>query len=176
MLLNALVHREYMGSNIQMRMYDDKFCIWNEGSLPEGLSSESLKQQHPSRPRNPIIADVCFKGGYIDAWGRGIMKILNACKEAGLPEPEIKEKDGGLWVTLFKDRYIEEQLSKMGLNERQIKAVLYVKEKGKIINSQYQKLCQISKPTATRDLQELESRNVFINKGTKGSSSAYELR
>ena len=104
------------------------------------------------------------------------MKILNACKEAGLPEPEIKEKDGGLWVTLFKDRYIEEQLSKMGLNERQIKAVLYVKEKGKITNSQYQKLCQISKPTATRDLQELESRNVFINKGTKGSSSAYELR
>ena len=64
----------------------------------------------------------------------------------------------------------------MGLNERQIKAVLYVKEKGKITNSQYQKLCQISKPTATRDLQELESRNVFINKGTKGSSSAYELR
>jgi len=139
MLLNALVHRDYMGSNIQIRMYDDKFCIWNEGSLPEGLSSESLKQQHPSRPRNPIIADVCFKGGYIDAWGRGIMKILNACKEGGLPEPEIKEQDRGLWVTLFKDRYAEEQLLKIGLNERQVKAVLYVKEKGKITNSQLYK-------------------------------------
>jgi len=175
MLLNALVHRDYMGSNIQIRMYDDKFCIWNEGFLPKGLSLDALKRQHPSRPRNPVIADVCFKGGYIDAWGRGILKMINACKQAGLPEPEIKEQDGGLLVILLKDRYTEEQLSKMGLNERQRKAVLYVKEKGEITNSQYQRLCHISKSTATRDIKELESRSIFINKGTKGSSAVYEL-
>ena len=176
MLLNALVHRDYMGSNIQVRMYDDRFCIWNEGFLPEGLSLEALKRQHPSRPRNPIIADVCFKGGYIDAWGRGILKMINACKQAGLPEPEIEEQDGGLLVTLFKDRYTQEQLSKLGLNERQVKAILYIKEKGKITNSQYQRICSISKATATRDINDLESRNIFVNRGTKGSSAIYELQ
>lgn len=176
MLLNALVHRDYMGSNIQIRMYDDKFCIWNEGFLPEGLSLEALKRQHPSRPRNPIIADVCFRGGYIDAWGRGILKMINACKQAGLSEPEIKEQDGGLLVTLFKDRYSEEQLSKLGLNDRQIKVVLYVKENGKITNSQYQKICHISKATATRDIKELEAKRILVNKGTKGSSAVYELQ
>ncbi len=176
MLLNALVHRDYMGSNIQIRMYDDKFCIWNEGFLPEGLSLEALKRQHPSRPRNPIIADVCFKGGYIDAWGRGILKMINACKQAGLPEPEIKEQDGGLLVTLFKDQYTEGQLSKLGLNDRQVKAVLYVKENGKITNSQYQRICHISKATATRDIKKLEAKSIFINKGTKGSSAVYELQ
>lgn len=31
MLLNALVHRDYMGSTIQIRMYDNRFSIWNEG-------------------------------------------------------------------------------------------------------------------------------------------------
>jgi ATP-dependent DNA helicase RecG len=60
-----------------------------------------LKSDHNSRPRNPIIANACFFAGYIDTWGRGTLKIINSCKEAGLPEPEIKEMNGGVEVTLF---------------------------------------------------------------------------
>ena len=37
-----------------------------------------------------------------NSWGRGTIKIINACKEAKLPEPEIIEKDGGVEVTIFK--------------------------------------------------------------------------
>ena len=176
MLLNALVHRDYMGSNTQIRMYDDKFCIWNEGFLPEGLSLESLKEQHPSRPRNPIIADVCFKGGYIDAWGRGIMKIFNACQQAGLPEPEIKEQGGGLLVTLFKDQYLQGLASKIGLNERQLKALKYVQEKGKISNKEYQEINTISKATATRELAKLVELKVFEQKGVVGQGTNYVLK
>lgn len=176
MLLNALVHRNYLGSSVvQMRIFDNHFNIWNEGEMPAGISLDSLKRQHPSRPRNLLIADVCFKGGYIDAWGSGTLKIISTCKEAGLPDPEIIEQDGGILVTLFKNKYSADQLQKLGLNERQVKAVLYVVENGSITNSQYQKLSNTSKPTATRDLQELESKGILINKGTKGSSSKYEL-
>ena len=102
MLLNALVHRNYMGSMTQIRVYDKKISIWNEGILPEGMSLDALKRQHPSRPRNPIIADVCFKAGYIDSWGRGTIKIIEACKEAGLPDVHMMEEDGGFLVTIFK--------------------------------------------------------------------------
>jgi len=176
MLLNALVHRNYLRpSLVQVRMFDNHFNIWNEGGLPAGISLDSLKRQHPSRPGNLLIADVCFKGGYIDAWGSGTLKIISTCKEAGLPDPEIIEQDGGILVTLFKNKYTTEQLQKLGLNERQVKAVLYVVAKGSITNSQYQKLNDTSKPTATRDLQELEAKRIFINKGTKGSSSKYDL-
>ena len=175
MLLNALVHRDYTGSGIQIRMYDNIFSIWNEGPLPTGLSLDALKRQHPSRPRNPIIAAVCFKGGYIDAWGRGTLKIMAACKEAALPEPTIKEQDDGLLVTLYKDRYTQEELIKLGLNERQIKAIIYVKKAGRITNMKYQELCNISKSTATRDINELERKSIFKNKGTKGSSAVYEI-
>ncbi len=101
MLLNALVHRTYLGATIQMRVYDDRLSIWNEGGLPYGLSLEDLKKEHNSRPRNPLLANTCFLGGYIDAWGRGTLKIINACKDAGLPEPEIAEKNGGVSTTLF---------------------------------------------------------------------------
>lgn len=175
MLLNSLVHRNYMGASIQIRVYDDKISIWNEGFLPEGLTLEALKRSHSSRPRNPIIADVCFKGGYIDAWGRGTLKILDTCKAAELPEPEMVERDGGFLITLFKERLTEDQLQKLGLNERQTKALTYLKEKGKISNTEYQKLNKVSKATATRDLVELEKIGLLINKGTKGSSAIYVL-
>jgi len=167
MLLNALVHRDYMGSCIQIRVYDDKFCVWNEGTLPQGLTLDSLRRQHPSRPHNPIIADVCFKGGFIDAWGRGTLKIINACRQAELPEPEIIEQDGGILVTVLKDKYALEQLKRFGLSERQIKAIAFIKENGKIINSDYQNINDVSERTALRDLEDLFKKEVLSKKGEK---------
>lgn len=177
MILNALVHRDYMGSTVQIRMYDNRFTIWNEGLLPQGLTLESLKHHHPSRPRNPIIADICFKAGYIDAWGRGTLKIINSCREAELPEPEIKEQHGGIAVTLFKDIYTNEHLQKLGLNDRQIKAVLVIKEKGYISNTEFQKLTNVSKATATRDLTEMVEKFEILNKtGKTGIGTRYVLK
>lgn len=175
MLLNALVHKSYSGATIQLRVYDDKISIWNEGTLPEGLTFESLKQEHPSRPRNPIIADVCFLGGYIDAWGRGTLKIINSCKEAELPEPEMKESAGGFQVTIFKDILTEEHLKKLGLNNRQIKAVLFVKENGKITNKEYRNLTNLSDEGARIDLGDLVDKNLLISKGS-GRSTHYILK
>lgn len=176
MLLNALVHRNYMGAPVQIRVYDDKINIWNEGLLPDGLTLEALKFSHSSRPRNPIIADVSFKGGYIDAWGRGTIKILDTCILADLPEPEMKERDGGFIITLFKDSLTEDQLIKLGLNNRQIKSVLFLKEKGKITNREYQSLNEVSKRTATNELKQLSEDFKIIKKsGTLGSGVSYQL-
>ncbi|HVO75843.1 MAG TPA: ATP-binding protein, partial [Ignavibacteriaceae bacterium] len=175
MLLNALVHKNYSGSTIQIRVYDDKISFWNEGTLPEGLSFEALKHQHASRPRNPIIADVCFKGGYIDAWGRGTLKIINSCKEAELPEPEMKEVDGGFLVTIFKDIFTEEQLKKLNLNDRQIKAVLYTKEKGKITNKEYRDLTGLSDQGARNDIVDLITKKILISQG-KGRGTFYKIK
>jgi len=175
MLLNALVHRNYMGAPIQIRVYDDKISIWNEGSLPAGLTLAALKRSHSSRPRNPIIADVSFKGGYIDAWGRGTIKILDTCKEAELPEPEMQEQDGGFSITLFKNNLTQEHLTKLGLNIRQVKAVIFVKEKGKISNKEYQEMNKISDRTALRDLDNLIELNVFVKEGEK-KGTTYKLK
>jgi ATP-dependent DNA helicase RecG len=165
MLLNALVHRNYMGSFTQIRVYDDKINIWNEGMLPEGISLESLWHSHSSRPRNPLIADVCFKGGLIDAWGRGTIKIIETCKAAELPDPELIERDGGFLVTLFKNNLTKEHLIKPGLNERQIRAVEYVKEKGEITTSKYTEVFGVSERTARNDLSELADKQIFKKVG-----------
>lgn len=176
MLLNALVHRNYMGAPVQIRLHEDKISIWNEGSLPAGLTLASLKRPHSSRPRNPIIADVSFKGGYIDAWGRGTIKIIDACKEAELPEPEMQEQDGGFSITLFKNNLIQEQLIKLGLNHRQVKAVFFAKEKGKITNKDYQLLNDCSRNTASNDLTDLVQRGLFMPSDVRGAGSFYQLK
>lgn len=176
MLLNALVHRTYMGAAIQMRVYDDKITLWNEGPLPAGMELASLKRTHSSRPRNLLIADICFKAGYIDLWGRGTLKILNSCIEAGLPEPDIQELDGGILVTLYKDKYSEEQLKKLDLNERQMRAVSYVKAQGKITNKEYQVMNAVSRNTASNDLANLVDKHVLTASEKKGAGSYFFLK
>jgi ATP-dependent DNA helicase RecG len=102
MFLNALVHRDYTNCHVFIRQYNDKFSIWNLGTLPENLTLDDLKKTHLSRPRNKLIANVCYMGGFIDAWGRGTLKIMEACKEAEMGEVEILERNGGIEVVLHK--------------------------------------------------------------------------
>jgi ATP-dependent DNA helicase RecG len=173
-LLNALVHRNYMGAPTQIRVYDSKFSVWNHGTLPEGITLNKLAQLHSSYPRNPILAEACFRGGYIDSWGSGIMKIVNSCKAAGLPAPVLEEDGGGFIVKLFKNRFSEEELQKLGLNNRQIKAVQYVKEKGKITNSEYREINEVSDRTSSRELENLYQTEVFEKVGNK-KGAYYEL-
>lgn len=67
------------------------------------MTIEKLFQAYESFPRNPLIADVCYKAGFFDSWGRGIEKITEACKKAGLPEPTFIERSGGMAVELVKN-------------------------------------------------------------------------
>ena len=176
-IINAIVHRDYMGAPIQISVYDDKIIVWNEGSLPNDLTIDDLKEQHSSRPHNPILASSFFKGGLIEAWGRGTVKIINECKNAGLPEPKIENVFGGIQVTLFKNLLDKTKLIELGLNNRQIKAIEHLKEYGEITNSKYQKLNSISKATATRDLTELvEKYKLTEKKGETGIGTFYVLK
>lgn len=175
MLLNALLHRNYMGAPTQIRVYDTKMFVWNDGGLPASITLLQLRQSHSSHPRNPILAGACFLGGFIDSWGSGIMKIIGSCNAAGLPIPELNEKEGGFIVTLFKERFSEEQLKQLGLNDRQIKAVLYVKKQGRITNKEYQEINSVAKPTATRDLSELTDTYKMLKNSGFGAGSIYEL-
>ncbi|ADQ40173.1 putative transcriptional regulator [Caldicellulosiruptor acetigenus I77R1B] len=160
-VINALIHRDYLSlADIQIKIFDDKIWFYNPGKLPEEITIEMLKQDHASIPRNRHIAYVFFLAGLIEKWGSGTKRMVELCKEAGLPEPEFKE-EGGFVVEFYKDIYTEEYLAKLGLNERQIRAVMYVKEKGRITNKEYQEICSVSKATATRDLTELVNMGIF---------------
>ena len=174
--INALIHRDYMDSaEIQIKIYDDHMWFWNPGGLPDGITIEDLKKEHASRPRNKLIAMTFYYAGLIERWGTGTKRIVDLCKEQGLPEPEFKEEFGGFSVVFWKDIYNEEYLRKLGLSERQIKAVLYVKENGKITNREYQKINNCSRNTASNDLKKLVLKGVLKESGKKGAGSYYEI-
>jgi ATP-dependent DNA helicase RecG len=176
-LLNSIVHKDYTdNSTIQLSVYDDRLILWNPGILPFDITIDGLKKKHPSRPRNRYIADIFFRAGYIESWGRGIEKMVNSFKKAGLPEPLFEELAGGLQVTLRKDIYSEEYLRKLNLNERQVKAVLHIKEYGSITNSSYQHLNNTAHRTAARDLEKLLDEQIVEKIGTTGRGTSYVLK
>ncbi len=78
---------------------------------------------------------------------------------------QFAHQQGDVRVAFWKDPYTPEQLKKQGLNERQIQAVLYVKEKGSITNRESQTLVGISKRTASDDLTDLVQRGILIKIG-----------
>jgi ATP-dependent DNA helicase RecG len=176
-ILNALAHKDYsIGVPIQISVYDDKLMIWNGGQLPDDWTIENLMHKHSSIPYNPDIANAFFRTGYVEAWGRGTIKILEQCEEIGLPKPEFKNNGNDFWVIFRKDIYHEKYLEELNLNERQIKAVLYVKEKGKISNKEYQLLNDCSRNTASNDMSELLDKKILISSGKKGAGSFYKLK
>ncbi|NQY75438.1 MAG: putative DNA binding domain-containing protein [Candidatus Margulisbacteria bacterium] len=174
-IINALIHRNYVGAHTQIKIYPDKFSIWNEGGLPYPLKPTDLRDNHPSKPRNDLLADVFFKAGLIETWGQGTIKIIESCKSHTLPEPHFKEEFGGFSVTFFTDIFTEDHLNKLSLNDRQKKSVLHLKENLSISNSKYQELFSISKATATLELTLLVKLRILKREGTRGAGTIYKL-
>ncbi|HPN68007.1 MAG TPA: ATP-binding protein [Saprospiraceae bacterium] len=175
-LLNAVAHKDYSGgAPIQIKVYKDRILIWNDGQLPDNWTVSNLLKKHASKPYNPDIANTLFRSGYIESWGRGIEKMMNYCLEAGIPAPKYSFEASDFLVEFRRDIYNEEFLTNLGLNERQIKAVLYTKEKGKISNSDYQEINRVSKRTATNELTKLvDLFKVLVKSGTMGAGVYYE--
>ena len=109
-LLNAVVHKDYSGCNpIQISVYEDKIYIWNDGEMPYDLNTtDKLFMKHSSKPYNPKLANVFFKSGMIEAWGRGFEKIKEACGLYDGPLPEYEINRSGIMVLCKAcDKYME---------------------------------------------------------------------
>ncbi len=82
----------------------------------------------------------------------------------------------GFWVEFRKDNFNVEYFESLGLNQRQIEALKYVKEKGKITNSEYQSINDCSRNTASNDLTELVNKELLESSGQKGAGAYYILK
>lgn len=120
------------------------------------------------------MADVFFKAGLIETWGRGTIKMIEECEKAKLPEPKFEILNGGIAVTFFKDIFSQEKLIEKGLNERQLKAVEFLRNNDFITNKIYQDVCKTSERTAYRDLEHLTNMNILIKTGEK-KGTKYKL-
>ena len=94
---NAIAHNCYMfGTPIQIRIEDQEMIISNRCILPDGWTSETLMEPHDSIPYNPDIANVFYRMGYIESWGRGIQKICDECSAIGADLPKYEVLGNGI--------------------------------------------------------------------------------
>jgi ATP-dependent DNA helicase RecG len=112
-LINAIVHTDYSlgGAPIRVAMFEDRLEIENTALLPWGLNFDDLKAG-VSKLRNPVIARILSELGFIEQWGSGIQRMMRACLESGLSEPEFEEINARIRVTFYKEKVSEEILDR----------------------------------------------------------------
>lgn len=190
-LLNAIVHKDYSSCNpIQISVYEDKLYIWNDGEMPPNLNTtEKLFSKHSSKPYNPKLANIFFKSGMIEAWGRGFDKIREACMSYGGPLPEYEINASGIMVyckacdkyrrlmknrdkinsLIFDDRIMSEKMSELkGTSIMQI--VDYLKYNDEITTKKGVEITEKSEAQVRRYLKTLCTIGLLKRtKTTKGN-------
>lgn len=79
-LVNALAHRDYLvnGSEVHIDIYDDRMEIYFPGGMPDGsMIQDRDPLTVPSTRRNPVLADIFNRLGYMERKGSGFGKIIS---------------------------------------------------------------------------------------------------
>ena len=100
-LINALVHRDYesYAGSVKVEIQRDKLIISNAGGLYGGMTIERLKAGHLSAFRNPDMANYLYRRRFMEMTGRGSVLIQEACRKAGLPEPQWEADENSVTLT-----------------------------------------------------------------------------
>lgn len=90
-IINAVAHRDYSikGTDIQIKMFDDRIEVESPGNLPGIVRLSNMRQVHFSR--NPQIAAFLHEYDYVQEFGEGIDRMYREMEQAGLPAPEYKD-------------------------------------------------------------------------------------
>lgn len=89
-IINAVAHRDYhiLGTDIQIKMFDDRFVVESPGTLPGLVRLNNMRSMHFSR--NPMIARYLRDYKFVRELGEGVDRMYRELLEAGLPAPEYK--------------------------------------------------------------------------------------
>lgn len=175
-MVNAFAHRDYasFSGGVTVSIYPDRIEIQNSGSLPKGITAQSLlRETHDSILVNPDICHVFYLYELMERVGRGTYKIVQECREMGMRLPEWKNIAGTVRLTFYAaDQY---QTQPVKLNERQRELLAKLQYGDTVNRLEYIKLYKdaISDRTARRDLTELEN-NGYLERHGAGPSVFYE--
>lgn len=131
-LANAFCHRDYAipGGSVGIALFDDRLEVSSTGPLRFGLRPADLLGPHPSLPWNPSIANVFYRRGLIERWGRGTIKISELTQRAGLVRPEFHLRTGEVVVRLFSRGYVPPTRVSHDLTELQRELLALISELG----------------------------------------------
>ena len=176
MICNAIIHKDYTGTFIQMKVFDDYITLWNGGMLPPNYSVEKLMQPHESHPRNRLMANVFYLAGFIEAWGRGYEKIRDAFKAENLEMPVFEEVRGGFMATIKREKFMTIQKGHnvtsddpkddpKELSERQKLMLKEMNTNDTITIQEMTQKINVSEKTIKREIALLQGMGALIREG-----------
>ncbi len=183
-IYNALIHRNYLDSDIQMKVFDDHIELWNGGELPTGYDSlEQLMTAHMSKAGNPLIARTFFRAGFIENWGRGYDRIEAAIKNAGLTMPIFNYSHQSICVSLKREVFMRingpRETKIEGINggkdggkeltDRQNVIISFISSNGGITMDMLTKQLKVGESTILRELTILKNANLIRRVGGRKS-------
>jgi ATP-dependent DNA helicase RecG len=171
-LVNAVCHRDYRlgGRRIEIRMFDDRLEVLSPGGLPGYITIDNIVEEHFSR--NPRLVNGLYHWNYIEEMGLGIDKMIEGMVNAGHPRPTFRPTPHSFTVVLENVRERDPLPGIPGwqtsMNERQLRAILFIKEKGRITSGDYQELCpDVTAETLRLDMVDLSDRGIVMKIGQK---------
>ncbi|MER2600122.1 MAG: ATP-binding protein [Caldilineales bacterium] len=171
-LVNAVCHRDYRlsGRRIEIRMFDDRLEIHSPGGLPGYITLDNLVEEHFSR--NPRLVNGLYHWNFIEELGLGIDKMIEAMAKAGHRNPSFRATPHSFSVVLENIRERNPAPGSTGwessMNERQLRAIQYMSEHGRITSRDYQDLCpDVSPETLRLDMVDLTERGIAMRVGMK---------
>lgn len=124
---------EVRKSDIYIGILGDKYGAIGKGKVS---ATESEFREAKRQPKDILIHNLA---DYAQRAGSGTLEMIEQCRNQGAPEPEfVLIRNVEFRSILPRDIFTEEVLNRLGLNGRQLKAIKFVKEKGRITSEDYQ--------------------------------------
>ena len=156
-------------------VYDDRLEVTSAGALHFGLTPERLFASHESMPRNPLIARAFYLRGLIEEWGRGIARIVEQTRLAGLAPPEIEDAAGSVTVRFRNSRYVAPGVGSADSGERRAAILAMLADRPLAIREISDLLRgRASRNTLLRDLAALRDQGLVALTG-RGRSARWKL-
>ncbi len=176
-LLNAIIHRSYyFDSSIIVTLYDDKFEILSMGGLIDGITMKEIFKG-VSSSRNPNLANIFYRFGYVESFGTGIGRIMDSYAEYA-KKPIFDATENTFSITLPNMNYEEVSNNSNNISpslSQEDIIVNYLKEYNKINRNEAEKLLNVSKTRAYQIIAEMLEKNI-IKKEDTGKNTHYMLK
>lgn len=170
-IVNALAHRDYRSTApVQLRVDDGGLSVWNPGHFAPPITPAMLRQEHPSVPTNPLLARALYLAGYLEEWGTGTLRVIEAMRAASQPDPLFEETRGGIGVRLPFAGTDDARL-----NERQASLLEAVQYGGVFTTAEHAARTGVAHRTALQDILDLESLG-FVERRGRGKATRWVRR
>jgi len=173
-IINALVHRDYIqyGSEVHIDIYNDRMEIHSPGGMADGINIQDRDPLSvPSTRRNPLLADVFERLGYMERKGSGFWKIINAYELQVNYEENKKPSffsDRANFVVIMPNlNYATQGVAQDVPQSYSDLIISIIRENNQVTRKQIAEKIGVSKKTIEREIEKM-SNIKYIGSGYSG--------